>query len=334
MFTDDFLEKMDYKPESWRKMLFHFAFFHAVVQERRKFGPLGWNIRYEFNDTDLDTTNTMLKLFLEADEIPWDALTFITGDINYGGRVTDDLDRRCLLSTLKVFCSAEALKDNYNFSPSGLYYSPPDGKIESFREYIDSFPLNADPEVFGMHGNANISYESQESNLIIETILSIQPRVSGSAGGMTPDQIVLEKAKNFLEHLPEPLLQEDGQKELFIKNAEGLIPSLSTVLVQEMEKFNRLLGRMKQSLIDIDLAINGFIVMSETLDEMYLRFTNNQVPNNWTKVSYLSMKPLSSWFKDLLERVIFMRSWLNDGYPYCYWFSAFFFPHGFMTGIL
>lgn len=46
----------------------------------------------------------MLRLFLEADEIPWDALTFVTGDINYGGRVTDDLDRRCLLSTLKVFC--------------------------------------------------------------------------------------------------------------------------------------------------------------------------------------------------------------------------------------
>jgi len=62
---------------------------------------------------------------------------------------------------------------------------------------------------------------------------------------------------------------------LFIKNSEGLIPSLSTVLVQEMEKFNRLLSVMKRSLIDIDLAINGFIVMSETLDEMYLKFTNN-----------------------------------------------------------
>lgn len=91
---------------------------------------------------------------------------------------------------------------------------------------------------------------------------------------------------------------------------------------------------MKQSLIDIDLAINGFIVMSEVLDEMYLRFTNNQVPNNWTKVGYLSLKPLSSWFKDLLDRVTFMRGWLNEGNPHCYWFSAFFFPHGFMTGIL
>ena len=101
-----------------------------------------------------------------------------------------------------------------------------------------------------------------------------------------------------------------------------------------MEKFNRPLSVMKQSLTDIDLAINGFIVMSEVLDEMYLRFTNNQVPNNWSKVGYLSLKPLSSWFKDLLDRVTFMRGWLNGGNPHCYWFSAFFFPHGFMTGIL
>ena len=151
---------------------------------------------------------------------------------------------------------------------------------------------------------------------------------------MTPDQIVLEKAKDFLENLPEILDVNEGLKDLFIKNAEGLIPSLSTVLVQEIEKFNRLLTVMKKNLKEIDLAINGFIVMSEVLDEMYLRFTNNQVPKVFNKVGYLSLKPLSSWFKDLLIRVEFIRGWLNHGNPMCYWFSAFFFPHGFMTGIL
>jgi hypothetical protein len=48
---------------------------------------------------------------------------------------------------------------------------------------------------------------------------------------MTPDEIVLEKAKGFLEQLPETLDQKEGLKELFIENSQGLIPSLSTVLV-------------------------------------------------------------------------------------------------------
>ena len=116
----------------------------------------------------------MLKLFLDSpEEVPWDALLFVTGDINYGGRVTDDLDRRCLVTTLKSFCSMHTIADDYKFSPSGLYFCPLDGDIEVYRDYIDSLPLSADPEVFGMHGNANITYETQESNKIIETILSI-----------------------------------------------------------------------------------------------------------------------------------------------------------------
>lgn len=53
---------------------------------------------------------------------------------------------------------------------------------------------------------------------------------------------------------------------MFIMNSEGLIPSLSTVLLQEMEKFNGLLTTMRKSLIEIDLAIKGFIVMSEIID--------------------------------------------------------------------
>jgi dynein heavy chain, axonemal len=69
--------------------------------------------------------------------------------------------------------------------------------------------------------------------------------------------------------MPEYLLREDGKKEQF-KTTNGLLPSLSTVLVQEMEKFNRMLKVMNGSLADLEKAIHGFIVMSETLDKMYL----------------------------------------------------------------
>jgi len=54
-------------------------------------------------DTVMHSLNlaTMLKIFLdEQDEITWDALVYVTGHMNYGGRATDDNDRRCLLITL------------------------------------------------------------------------------------------------------------------------------------------------------------------------------------------------------------------------------------------
>jgi dynein heavy chain len=140
--SDEYLDGCIKKKE-WRKLIFGLSFFHAVVQERRKFGPLGWNILYEFNDSDLETSLVMLKLFLDEgdDSIPWEALVYVTGHINYGGRVTDDNDRRCLLVTLQKYYCPENLEDGYTYSDSGSYYAPAFGNIQSYRDYIETLPL-------------------------------------------------------------------------------------------------------------------------------------------------------------------------------------------------
>lgn len=261
-FTDTFLNDCK-KVDAWKKLVFGLSFFHAILQERRKFGPLGWNIRYDFGDSDLDTSTTNLKIFLdEQEEIPWDAMLYVIGHINYGGRVTDDWDRRCLITLLKKYSNPEILEDGYKFSDSGIYYAPTNGPIDNYLEYIDNLPLVENPEVFGLHENANITFQNQQSTMIIDTILSIQPRIGGASGGKTPDEIVLERAKMLKKGLPALIDRAAGKKELFKQDKQGLIPSLSTVLLQEVQRFNRLLTVMRNSLILLKKAIRGFIVMS------------------------------------------------------------------------
>jgi dynein heavy chain len=92
--------------------------------------------------------------------------------------------------------------------------------------------------------------------------------------------------------------------------------------------------RINSSLSDLKKAIQGLAVMSQELDEMYLAFQNNMLPGIWKSVSYGSLKPLSSWFKDMVVRVTFIREWLNNKAPFSYWMSGFYFPQGFLTAVL
>lgn len=347
LVTEDVLESFKHlgtfddglpKDIGWKKMLCGLTFFHAIVQERRKFGALGWNIKYEFNDTDLETSLASLKKFLEEQPlIPWDALRYVTGQINYGGRVTDDWDRRCLTSILDNFYTPEVLAEEYAFSASGNYRVPQALAHPKILEYLNALPALDNPELFGMHENANVTYERNESANMARIILSLEPRDSGGGGGKSNDQRVLDLAASIQENLPANLSLDDAGSTTFkTRDVAGTVvmDSLATVLSQELVKFNTLLNRMRSSLVDIQKAINGLIVMSSDLDNMYTAFLNGKLPQIWNAVSFASLKPLGSWVKDLLERVAFFRKWLVHGEPVVFDLSVFFFPQGFMTGTL
>ncbi len=105
-FTE--IDDVDYeacsKPRAFKKLIFGLAFFHAASQERRKFGAIGFNIAYEWMNSDFQVSVMQLRMYLnEQPDIPWDTLFQIIGDVNYGGRVTDDKDQRCVRSMLAKY---------------------------------------------------------------------------------------------------------------------------------------------------------------------------------------------------------------------------------------
>jgi dynein heavy chain len=330
----------------FRKLLFGVCFFNAVILERKKFGPLGWNISYDWSNADLEVSITILKNTLtEQNTIPWDALVYLTGEITFGGRVTDDWDRRTLEAILKKYYCPEILDDGYKLSSTGIYYAPNDGELSTFKSFIDKLPQEEEPSVFGMHENANISFQLQESRRLVKTILDVQPRLVSDGSGLTSEEIVSNTATKILEGLPEPIDIEIPDRpsssggnilaKLFAKDDNGrVLNSLSTVLAQETERFNALLLAIKLSLETLIKAVKGLVVMSSDLELVFSSLLVNAVPKQWADYAYPSLKSLSSWVVDLISRVDFVREWSVKGEPISFWIAGFFFPQGFLTGVL
>lgn len=119
----DFFGSPHPKAPTFKHLLFSLCLFHAILLERRKFGPLGFNIPYEFTDGDLKICISQLHMFLlEYDDIPFEVLTYTAGHINYGGRVTDDWDRRCLMNILADYYTHEVIDPDFVFDKLQLYH--------------------------------------------------------------------------------------------------------------------------------------------------------------------------------------------------------------------
>ncbi|KAJ7552868.1 hypothetical protein O6H91_06G073600 [Diphasiastrum complanatum] len=331
-FTDKIMNDCA-KPEEWKKLIFATCLFHAVIQERRKFGPLGWNIRYEFTDGDLSVCQTQVRMFLnEYEEIPYKVIRFLCGEINYGGRVTDDKDRRLMNNLLLKFINSQIITEpRYNFSESGIFNIPEVNTVSGFLNYIRELPLAPKPEIFGLHENADITCDQNESYELFYTILSFQPREKSSgAGGFSRDELIEKTCRDMLDIVPatfdiDAVLQ---------KYPTMYTESMNTVLTQECIRYNSLLTVIKASLHDALKALKGIVVMSPDLEMLCNSVFNNQVPDMWASKAYPSLKPLSVWILDLLERTKFISAWIHNGAPPVFWISGFFFPQAFLTGTL
>lgn len=160
---------------AYRPLVYVLSFFHAVVQERRKYGRLGWNVSYDFNDSDLLVSRRLLSMYLGKahangdEQLPWESLRYLIGEAMYGGRVTDSFDRRILTTYLDEFCGPHIFDSHqpFFFARNGFDYVIPEwGSIESYTDMIESLPLDNSPLVLGLHSNAEIRYNTQAARSV------------------------------------------------------------------------------------------------------------------------------------------------------------------------
>eukprot|EP00792_Barthelona_sp_PAP020_P008883 TRINITY_DN3255_c1_g1_i1.p1 TRINITY_DN3255_c1_g1~~TRINITY_DN3255_c1_g1_i1.p1 ORF type:complete len:3803 (+),score=1118.83 TRINITY_DN3255_c1_g1_i1:106-11514(+) len=329
--NQDTLDSLDKK--AWKPMLFTLCFLHSVVQERRKFGPLGFNIPYEFNQSDLTASLTFLQNTLyqtdENKEIPFSTIRYMICEVHYGGRITDNFDRRLMNTYGVTMLNNKVLIPEYEFA-SG-FSIPNMTHISKVREYLDHLPTNDSPEIFGMHQNADITYRTRQADAILDTILAIQPKDSSSSGE-TPESVGIKTQDRILKNLHADFEPIDVERCLKIR---GRARPMIVFLRQEVERVQKLLSAIRSDLTNMKLAIEGIVVMSEHLSDILNSLYDARVPKTWTRLSWES-PTLGDWLADVDSRCQQYRSWLDlpkDSKPSAFWLGGFYNPQGFLTAV-
>ncbi|KAM4623876.1 dynein axonemal heavy chain 9 isoform 1-T1 [Polymixia lowei] len=328
-FNQDTLE-MCARENEFKSILLALCYFHAVVAERRKFGPQGWNRSYPFNVGDLTISINVLYNYLEANsKVPYDDLRYLFGEIMYGGHITDDWDRRLCRTYLEEFIRPEMMEGELYLAPG--FPLPGNMDYNGYHQYIDDALPAESPYLYGLHPNAEIGFLTQTSEKLFRTVLEMQPRDAGAGEGSGNTRE--EKVRAVLEEIVEKLPEEFNMAELLGK-AEERTP-YQVVALQECERMNFLTQEIRRSLRELSLGLKGELTMTGDMENLQNSIFLDLVPDSWTKRAYPSMSGLALWFTDLLTRIKELEAWATDFVlPSAVWLAGFFNPQSFLTAIM
>mmetsp|Transcript_610 Transcript_610/g.1165 ORF Transcript_610/g.1165 Transcript_610/m.1165 type:complete len:1301 (-) Transcript_610:61-3963(-) len=354
MINQDFLEKVE-PYEKWRSLVFSVCFLHSIVQERRKFGPLGFCIPYEFNNADLEASLLYIDKHLTQSaamniQYSWKAMRYMVTEVQYGGRITDDLDREMFITYGDLWLQEGIFTPSYQFNASvtEFNYQIPDA-IEHARymEYIQKMPGNDTPSIFGLHPNADRTFRQKESLEMIGTLLDTQPKEASGGGGKSREEEVKEKLeKELLPQLPQSFIWLEVQERLkVLRGPKGLgesgkydIIPLNIFLSQEIQRFQMILDIVRTTMVNMIDAIDGSIIMTPDIVDSINAIYDFRVPNKWmfdptgAEISWLTPS-LAGWIKGLLDRHFQLNNWVSKERPPSFWLTGFFNPQGFLTAV-
>uniref|UniRef100_G1NVC6 Dynein axonemal heavy chain 10 n=1 Tax=Myotis lucifugus TaxID=59463 RepID=G1NVC6_MYOLU len=335
-------EMLEHCPHpAFKPLVYVLAFFHAVVQERRKFGKIGWNVSYDFNESDfqvcMEILNTYLtKAFQQRDtRIPWGSLKYLIGEVMYGGRAIDSFDRRILTIYMDEYLGDfifDTFQPFHFFHNKEVDYKIPAGAgdpKERFVEAIEALPLANTPEVFGLHPNAEIGYYTQAARDLWSHLLELQPQTGESSSGISREDYIGNVAKDIENKMPKVF-----DLDLVRRHLGASITPTSVVLLQELERFNKLLVRMSRSLAELQRALAGEVGMSSELDDVARSLFIGNIPHIWRKLAPDTLKSLGNWMLYFLRRFSQYTSWVVESEPNVMWLSGLHVPESYLTALV
>ena len=317
----EFFEGCPGKDKSFTKLLYGFCLFHAIIRERKNFGFQSWNFEYDFDESDLQMSIIQLKNWInQCDKVPFKALTYFLSECNYGGKIIDSQDKIYLDTLVLDYCNHRVISDsNYDFDTARAYRVPKRIDYKDYTRHVrNSIPAYTSPEDFGLDKNVAFIKNNNKVQDFLNSLSSLNEAAVIQDFESKNNQ-VKSLIFEILEVIPEGFNVEEVQKKYDVTEFQPL----NFVLIEEIKLYNKCLNVIRNSLLELKKAYNGYLIWTESLEELAEQIAQGTVPESWkTHISLCTKKQLSKFITDLLERVKFINAWINKGHPRFYWFGG------------
>lgn len=334
------------------RLYFLLAWFHAIVQERLRYVPLGWSKTYDFNDSDMSSAfgtidswlNTVSKGRTNIDPatIPWDALRTLIKQSVYGGRVDSDFDQRILDAFVDGLFTSAAYNVDFNLvssiSGSQLLGVPDGTKMEHFLSWVHALPDHEPPSWLSLPPTAERVIAVAQGNELLGKLRKMRMLADDDEGVLSTTAVksqsfqqpawmrtLLERCREWLDQLPttfSTLAKQSGESDPLYRlfSREGIVG-------------RKLLEQVRKDLADVVKVCRAELKQTNHLRTLMSCLTKGTIPDHWRRYKVNKTVAVSGWIADLARRLaqldnIAKMDNLNNIEV---WLGGLFYPEAYIT---
>ncbi|KAG9023665.1 hypothetical protein FRB95_012647 [Tulasnella sp. JGI-2019a] len=333
------------------RLYFLLAWFHAIVQERLRYVPLGWSKSYDFNDSDMASAFGTIDAWLTSValgraninpvSIPWDAIRSLLQQAVYGGRVDSDFDQRVLDAFVDGLFTSKAYNVDFDLVPQGdtseALVVPEGTKLEHFLTWVNDLPEKQPPSWLSLPPTAERVIATAQGNELLSklrktrTLADDEDEVSGPSitqGGVTQQpawmRALANNCRTWLEGLPKALSK--------LRTTDIQDP-LHRFFSREGGIGRKLLTQVQRDLSDVIKVCGGGLKQTNHLRTLMSSLAKGTIPQHWNQYKVNRGMSVAQWLPNFalrlgqLERVSQLMS--LDGVEV--WLGGLFFPEAYVT---
>ncbi|KAG1874247.1 dynein heavy chain and region D6 of dynein motor-domain-containing protein [Suillus tomentosus] len=341
-------------PSEKIRLYFLLAWFHAVVQERLRYVPLGWSKAYDFNDSDMASAFGTIDTWLNAvakgranvdpANIPWDALRTLIKQSVYGGRVDSDFDQRILDAFVDKLFTPAAYNVDFDLVPTiggNHALEAPDGtKLEHFLSWVQRLPDREPPAWLSLPPTAERVIAVAQGNELLSKLRKMRTLADddelGSAASPSKSQTSQQPVwmRNLHERCREWLTQLPSTLNTLPKQSNDNPDPLYRLFFREALIGRKLLDQVCKDLADVVKVCDGELKQTNHLRTLMSSLTKGTIPSHWRRYKVPKAMSVSEWIPDLARRLSQLdgiTSVQQNLSNVEVWLGGLFFPEAYIT---